>query len=207
MAQHPKEATRERFLTEARAAFDAHGFDGTSMRQVAAAAGRSLGNLRNYYPTKDDLFAAACAPTVDDVRSAIEGLDVGHVPQKLEDLSRVDTAYVYMVAGYIERHREPLARLVSKSAGSRHARWSDDLFDAYVDLELRRLDAVIAAAPDWLARPPSEHMIRALCRMYFELARDFVLGHVDAPTFWATLREYDAFRHRGMRVYTEKDAP
>ena len=207
MPQHPKEETRERFLTEARAAFDAHGFDGTSMRQVASAAGRSLGNLRNYFPTKDDLFAAACAPALGDVQAAIEGLDVGQVPQKLEDLTRVDTAYVYMVAGYIERHRAPLARLVARSTGSRHARWADDLFDAYADLELRRLRAVTDAKPDWLVRAPSEQMVRALCRMYFELARGFILGHVDAPTFWATLREYDAFRHRGMRVYTEKDAP
>jgi len=42
----------------ARRVFTRQGFHGTSVREIAREAGVSIGNLYNYYPTKEDLFVA-----------------------------------------------------------------------------------------------------------------------------------------------------
>ena len=47
---------RERIERAAIRVFTKQGFHGTSVRDLALAAGVSMGNLYNYYPTKDDLF-------------------------------------------------------------------------------------------------------------------------------------------------------
>lgn len=206
MAQRPKASVRDAFLRVARQLFAEHGYAGTSLRAVAAAANGSLGNLRNYFPSKDELFAAACEPVLGDLQTAMRAFDTAPLPRDRAELIRLDRAAVEAVAGYIVEHRQPLALLLSKSEGSQLAAWRDQLFDAYVDLELRRLDEFIAQHPNWLRRPPSPAMVRALCRMYFDLAAGFVRRCFGVDEFWRTLREFDAFRQAGFTVYFE-DSP
>lgn len=61
----PRPATdlRDRVLHAARAAFDAHGFDGASLRAIARAARTTIGMIYYYFPTKDALWDAV----IDDV--------------------------------------------------------------------------------------------------------------------------------------------
>ncbi|WP_433616516.1 TetR/AcrR family transcriptional regulator [Dactylosporangium sp. CA-139114] len=50
--------TREAILAAARDQFAAKGFDGASLRVIAAAAGVDTGLIRHFFGSKDDLFAA-----------------------------------------------------------------------------------------------------------------------------------------------------
>lgn len=52
------EATRQRALEAALALFRRKGFDGTTMRDIAKAAGLSLGAAYHYFPSKDALVMA-----------------------------------------------------------------------------------------------------------------------------------------------------
>ncbi len=52
------EVTRERLLEVALDQFVRHGFHGTSMRQIADAAGLAVGGIYNHFASKDDIFAA-----------------------------------------------------------------------------------------------------------------------------------------------------
>jgi AcrR family transcriptional regulator len=60
---------RERIERAAIRVFTKQGFHGTSVRDLALAAGVSMGNLYNYYPTKDDLFRRV----IERFESKIEG--------------------------------------------------------------------------------------------------------------------------------------
>lgn len=60
---------RERIERAAIRVFTKQGFHGTSVRDLAQAAGVSMGNLYNYYPTKDDLFRRV----IERFESKIEG--------------------------------------------------------------------------------------------------------------------------------------
>jgi AcrR family transcriptional regulator len=57
---HPRviDANRERIERVALRLFCAQGFHGTSMRQIAERSRVSLGNIYNYYRTKDELFTS-----------------------------------------------------------------------------------------------------------------------------------------------------
>lgn len=52
--------------------FAQQGFHGTSMRDIAAAAGTSLSNLYNYVPSKTDLLAEVLETTAGDLRDNLE---------------------------------------------------------------------------------------------------------------------------------------
>ncbi|MEM9452756.1 MAG: TetR/AcrR family transcriptional regulator [Myxococcota bacterium] len=206
MPQRPKQEVRARFVEVAAQLFAEHGYTGTSLRTVVSSAGGSLGNLRNYFPTKDDLFAAACEPVLADVRAACVAWVPGSVPGQLDEVVRLDVEAVQVVANYIVAHRRQLSLLLTRSEGSSLAGWSEALFDTYVEIERRKLDTVVASAPGWLACAPSPLLVRALCRMYFDLAKDFVGETIDQAQFWEALHEYDAFRRAGFAVYLQGDS-
>jgi AcrR family transcriptional regulator len=52
------EITRERLLDVALDQFVRHGFHGTSMRQIADAAGLAVGGIYNHFSSKEAIFAA-----------------------------------------------------------------------------------------------------------------------------------------------------
>jgi AcrR family transcriptional regulator len=64
------------------ALFAEHGYDGTSTRLIAAAAGVTEGLIFKYFPTKRDLLRAvferhAPTPEVEEVYRCVEGLPIG----------------------------------------------------------------------------------------------------------------------------------
>jgi AcrR family transcriptional regulator len=58
LATKKSEATRQRILDAALRLFGKHGFERTTMREVAAAAGVALGAAYYYFPSKDALLVA-----------------------------------------------------------------------------------------------------------------------------------------------------
>jgi AcrR family transcriptional regulator len=64
--------TRERILGEALALFRKHGFDKTTMRDVAAAAGMSLGAAYYYFASKEAIVLAYYASVFEERRRRVE---------------------------------------------------------------------------------------------------------------------------------------
>src|SRR5688572_17157211 len=50
-----KNATRQRILDEAKKRFAQQGFEATTTRDIACAAGIAVGTLFNYFPTKESI--------------------------------------------------------------------------------------------------------------------------------------------------------
>ena len=57
-----KEEIRSRIVMAARNEFIKNGFKKTSMRTISAKSGIVLGNIYNYFKTKDDIFYAVLKP-------------------------------------------------------------------------------------------------------------------------------------------------
>ena len=57
--------TRQAILAAARTAFAERGFDGASIRHIAAAAGVDPALVHHYFGTKDQLFLAAMQAPID----------------------------------------------------------------------------------------------------------------------------------------------
>ena len=65
------EATRGRIIDSALDLFTAHGYDGTTMRAIAAAAGVSLGSSYQYFAGKDHLVQAFYERSQDEHAAAV----------------------------------------------------------------------------------------------------------------------------------------
>lgn len=80
--------TRERILDSARELFARNGFDSTSVRAVAAAAGVDSALVHHYYGTKQQLFAAAIHVPIDpmEVIGPIRRTPVEEIGHKLPSL-------------------------------------------------------------------------------------------------------------------------
>jgi AcrR family transcriptional regulator len=123
-AELAKAARREEILDAARRVFAERGFRGTTIADIAEAAGIALGTIYLYFPSKEDVFAALNQRLADIISAAVrETPERGGIAQTTRD--RV--ANVFDACG---RNRE-LIRLVvlnsdPESAAARRMRKADD---------------------------------------------------------------------------------
>src|SRR5262245_42972073 len=72
-----KAATRQRILEAARQLFAAKGFDASTTRDIADAAGIATGTLFNYFPTKEAVLASLAAEAAAGVNLDFDGRVLG----------------------------------------------------------------------------------------------------------------------------------
>lgn len=83
-------ARKEHILETALNLFARHGFDGTSTKQIAQAAGVAEGLIFHYFPTKDDLLNAVLETKhsfIRDLRTLLEGAEDKPVSEVLHVLA------------------------------------------------------------------------------------------------------------------------
>jgi AcrR family transcriptional regulator len=83
-------ASKEHILETALKLFARHGFDGTSTKQIAQAAGIAEGLIFHYFPTKADLLNAVLETPhsfIGELRSLLEGADQKPVAEVLLGLA------------------------------------------------------------------------------------------------------------------------
>jgi AcrR family transcriptional regulator len=66
------EETRKRLLQAAAALFARNGLNGTTLGEIAGAAGLTAPAIYNHFSSKDDLFIAAACVMFDEIAGAIE---------------------------------------------------------------------------------------------------------------------------------------
>lgn len=70
----PREDRLEAIVTAARRRFEAHGYKGTSIADIAADLGVNTGSVHWYFPTKDDLFATVMARVAEESRASVQSV-------------------------------------------------------------------------------------------------------------------------------------
>jgi AcrR family transcriptional regulator len=90
-----REATREKLLAAALAAFARHGYGGASLRSIAAEAGVSPGAVYLYFQSKEGLLHELFARSMADVRASFAAAQAEPDPtRRLETLVRVSFAII-----------------------------------------------------------------------------------------------------------------
>lgn len=93
-----KDDIRQRILDVGRREFSRKGFAKASMRSIASQVGVGVGNLYNYFPSKDRLFCAVLAPVI----SAFESMFERHHGDYADALDMIQEEYlVFAVSEYM----------------------------------------------------------------------------------------------------------
>jgi AcrR family transcriptional regulator len=137
------EVTRARILDAALDLFRHHGFEETTMRGIAAAAGVSLGSAYYYFQSKEDLVMAFYERAMDAMIPRMEAALAGanHFEEKVEALMAVKFEYFQpnrTFLGALLRHSaDPQNRLSPFSEATRHIRERDQAYFARMINESR----------------------------------------------------------------------
>lgn len=112
--------------------FKANGYRGTSIAAVGKAAGIASAAVLWYFPTKDDLFAAALRRIFDDARESIES-DQDAAADPRAGLA----ASLELLAPYRHLHREAYQRMEGSEAVRKvyaeGQRWLDERLLAVIE--------------------------------------------------------------------------
>lgn len=95
----------ERILAAATRLFTRQGFHGTSTRDIAAEAGVSLGNIYNYFGTKEEIFVSLLERNerayFDQSQPLIKALTTTAFPDNIENLGFASREVVEKFSAYI----------------------------------------------------------------------------------------------------------
>lgn len=97
----PETARQAQLIAIARRLFATHGYDGTSLRDIAAEAGITKATLYHHFPNKSELY---CRISVDDMRSLLEAV-TSAVAQTEGAVARIH-AFMRASADYFEADRD-----------------------------------------------------------------------------------------------------
>ena len=132
--QVKKSGIRELIHEAAKREFLELGFEKASLRQIAARAGVTKGNIYTYFKNKDELFSSIVEPAAALIRDYMNDdeyiPDYGNDPVSSEKLS--SETYRRFVRG-LSRYRDELKLLLFSSAGSGYTGFREDVYRLYTE--------------------------------------------------------------------------
>lgn len=194
-----KDDIKRRILDVARQEFNQRGFTKASMRDISAKVGVGVGNLYNYYPSKDDLFRAVLAPVVS---ACYAMFDKHHGEYGHDALSMTRENYLLTaVSDYmtiLKGNRTLLKILLFKSQGS-----------SLENFKVEFTDRATVQVKSWFAnnklRHPemnidvSDFMIHLHTVWMFTLFEEILMHRVTGADMERVIEEYIKFEINGWK--------
>jgi AcrR family transcriptional regulator len=106
--------TRTRILDAALGLFSEHGFEGTTLQQIADRLGFTKAALYYHFPSKDDLLRALNEPAVTDCEMLLDAYE------KLPDTPARRRKFVEAYLEFLMRHRRWIAYVIRDLATLAH---------------------------------------------------------------------------------------
>ena len=103
LSQETLDTRRRRIEEAARHLFIRRGFHATSMRDIARGAGTSLGNLYNYYPTKEDILESIISKYQKVIDARLRAI-FGEVEEPFHPESLAK--FGHMIKGLVSAHSD-----------------------------------------------------------------------------------------------------
>jgi len=130
-----KEDIRGRILTIARQQFEKKGYSKTSMREIAELSSVGVGNIYNYFTSKDELFREVVRP----VLCALEAMLQEHNGIRGEDIMMMRSekylkSCIDEYVSLIDKHRSLMEILLFRAQGSSLERFRENYTDRSTEL-------------------------------------------------------------------------
>ena len=194
-----KENVRQRILEVARLEFYNRGFTKTSMRDIASKMGVGVGNLYNYFSSKDELFRSVLSPVVS---ACYAMFDKHHGRNGQDAISMTRNDYlISAVSDYmaiLKGHRNLLKILLFKSQGS-----------SLENFRIEFTDKATAQVKAWFAtnklRHPemnidvSDFMIHLHTVWMFTMFEELLMHRITGEKMERIVKEYIDFEINGWK--------
>lgn len=137
------EATKDKILQSAKAEFLENGFTNASLRTIAANAGLTTGAMYRHFKDKDTLFCALVDEAIEKTVAIVsEGSVENHETLENpvgEDHSKDEQREVLEFIDFIYQNFDAFTLLLTKSAGSTHQNFMDEVSDMYTNILLKTI--------------------------------------------------------------------
>lgn len=138
------EETKAKILKSARAEFLEKGFTAASLRAIASNAGLTTGAMYRHFKDKDALFCALVDDAVEFCTGAISNSGVKFHQLESnplgEEHSSREKEILVGVIDYIFANLDAFTLLLTKSAGSTHENFLQEMCDLYTNVVMQIID-------------------------------------------------------------------
>lgn len=125
-----KDDIRQRILVTAREEFIAHGVRCTSIRTVAHKAGVAVGNVYNYFRSKDELFCEVLRPLISALqRYILSHNEERHLNIDVFSVSEFQDEYICTMKTLVKNYRPELRLLLFSAEGTSLAGYKDRIIE------------------------------------------------------------------------------
>ncbi|MBN1574810.1 MAG: TetR/AcrR family transcriptional regulator [Deltaproteobacteria bacterium] len=145
MAQTLKEEIRENIDAAALEVFGRKGFRGTTMAEIAAEAGVSVGNIYRYYRGKEDLFYSLITPDfIEELKSLFRAKMKTADGMELAEMRDYDPMNVRDIAlkDFFSRNRLKTIIVMDRNEGTRYEGFKEEMVEFIIETALQYIDTV-----------------------------------------------------------------
>ena len=195
-----KEDIRGRILTIARQQFEKKGYSKTSMREIAGVVGVGVGNIYNYFRSKDELFHEVVYP----VLYAMEAMLQEHHGIRGEDVMTMRSekylkACIDEYVSLIDKHRSLMEILLFRAQGSSLERFRENYTDRSTELVKAWFASMQRKHPE-INTAVSDFIIHLHTVWMFTMFEELLMHSVSRQEMEAILHDYILFEIQGWRA-------
>lgn len=195
-----KEDIRGRILTVARQQFEQKGYSKTSMREIAESADVGVGNIYNYFASKDELFHEVVRP----VLYALEAMLQEHHGIRGEDIMMMRSekylkSCIDEYVSLIDRHRELMEILLFHAQGSSLEHFRENYTDRSTELVKAWFASMRQKHPE-INTAVSDFIIHLHTVWMFTMFEELLMHSVPKKEMEAILHDYILFEIQGWRA-------
>ncbi len=195
-----KEDIRGRILAVARQQFEQKGYSKTSMREIAESADVGVGNIYNYFASKDELFHEVVRP----VLYALEAMLQEHHGIRGEDIMMMRSekylkSCIDEYVSLIDRHRELMEILLFHAQGSSLEHFRENYTDRSTELVKAWFASMRQKHPE-INTAVSDFIIHLHTVWMFTMFEELLMHSISKKEMEAILHDYILFEIQGWRA-------
>ena len=202
--QIQKENIRNTILSESRKLFSERGYVDTKIRDIAAQANVSVGNLYNYFPNKDAIFHELVRPTLEAIDRALDTyrtMDMLTEPHKWGFSYHME--FIIVVADFLEEHRENLMLILFRSGGSDLEGYSENFIERYTVVMNEGMVKLKAHRPD-AVKDISDFFIHTIASLYANVITELLMHNIPHDEMKKNLGEMMIFMFHGWEPFIDR---
>lgn len=197
--QIPKDNIKRRILDVARQEFYRKGFRRTSIRDIASASGIAVGNIYNYFRSKNEIFVEVCAPLTKELSWFLPDINVSFHRLDLFTMKCFQESFISHFICMVKSFRKEFRLLLLEAAGTPLESFFDEFSGKQVAKGIAFMEMLKKIHPE-INIDVSKCFIQANCEMWQFMVRKIVLNEdMTDSQMLGVVTEYVTFEMAGWK--------